>query len=111
MIGYDKIPSVLPPRPLHACLTPGQKRRRVIASSLAAQGLSEVQTFPFTSDSLIASMGYVGERAATYRLANPMSEDLPVLNPSFAGSGPSSSAQYGAAVQKISQSLKSVRFS
>lgn len=79
MIGYDKIPSVLPPRPLHASLTPAQKRRRVIASSLAAQGLSEVQTFPFTSDSLIASMGYVGERAATYRLANPMSEDLPVL--------------------------------
>lgn len=79
MIGYDKIPSILPPRPLHASLTPVQKRRRAIAASLAAQGLSEVQTFPFTSDALIASMGYVGERAATYRLVNPMSEDLPVL--------------------------------
>ncbi|MEY4438137.1 MAG: hypothetical protein RL249_549, partial [Actinomycetota bacterium] len=28
MIGYDKIPSVLPPRPLHASLTSTQKRRR-----------------------------------------------------------------------------------
>ena len=79
ILGYDSIPSVMPPRPLNASLTPAQKRRRAIAASLAAQGLSEVQTFPFTNDALIASMGYVAERAATYRLANPMSEDFPVL--------------------------------
>lgn len=79
MLGYDSIPSHLPPRPLHASLTAAQKRRRAIALSLAAQGLSEVQTFPFTNDALIASMGYVAERASTYRLANPMSEDNPVL--------------------------------
>ena len=79
MLGYESIPSILPPRPLHASLTAAQKRRRAIALSLAAQGLSEVQTFPFTNDALIASMGYVAERAATYRLANPMSEDNPVL--------------------------------
>lgn len=79
MIGYDTIPSILPPRPKHASLTPTQKRRRAIAASLAAQGLSEVQTFPFTSDAIIESMGYLGERASTYRLANPMSEDFPVL--------------------------------
>ncbi len=79
MIGYDKIPSILPPRPKHARLTPTQKRRRAIAASLAAQGLSEVQTFPFTSEAIIESMGYTGERASTYRLANPMSQDFPVL--------------------------------
>ncbi len=79
LIGYDKIPSVLPPKPLHASLSPSQKRQRAMSASLAAQGLSEVQTFPFTNDALILSMGYVGDRASTYRLANPMSEDLPVL--------------------------------
>jgi len=35
IIGYDSIPSVLPNRPLHASLTPIQKRRRVIAAFLA----------------------------------------------------------------------------
>ncbi len=79
MIGYESIPSILPPRPKQASLTPPQKRRRVFAASLAAQGLSEIQTFPFTNDSIIASMGYSGERASTYRLANPMSEEFPVL--------------------------------
>ncbi|MEY2709462.1 MAG: hypothetical protein RL031_335, partial [Actinomycetota bacterium] len=34
MIGYDKIPSILPPRPNHASLTPTQKRRRAISAML-----------------------------------------------------------------------------
>jgi phenylalanyl-tRNA synthetase beta chain len=79
MIGYDKIPSVLPPRPNHAALTPTQKRRRAIASMLAARGLAEVQTFPFTNQETIDQMGFVGERAATYRIANPMSEEVPLM--------------------------------
>ena len=79
MIGYDKIPSILPPRPLHASLTPTQKRRRAIAQMLASRGLAEVQTFPFTNQETIDSMGFVGERAATYRIANPMSEEFPLM--------------------------------
>jgi phenylalanyl-tRNA synthetase beta chain len=79
MIGYDKIPSILPPRPKHARLTPAQKRKRSISLFLADRGFAEVQTFPFTHPDTIKSMGYVGERAATYQLANPMSEDAPVL--------------------------------
>ena len=79
MIGYDAIPSLLPPRPRHASLTWQQKRIRMMSMALAARGLSEVQTFPFTSDAIIESMGYVNERAKTYRIANPMSEDFPVL--------------------------------
>jgi len=79
MIGYDKIPSVLPPRPLHATLTPTQKRRRAVATMLASRGLAEVQTFPFTNEATIDSMGFVGERAATYRVANPMSEEFPLM--------------------------------
>jgi phenylalanyl-tRNA synthetase beta chain len=79
MIGYDKIPSVLPPRPLHATLTPTQKRRRAVATMLASRGLAEVQTFPFTNQTTIDSMGFVGERAATYKVANPMSEEFPLM--------------------------------
>ena len=79
MIGYDKIPSILPPRPNHASLTPTQKRRRAISSMLAARGLAEVQTFPFTNQETIDQMGFVGERASTYRIANPMSEEFPLM--------------------------------
>ena len=79
MIGFDKIPSVLPPRPLHATLTPTQKRRRAVATMLASRGFAEVQTFPFTNQSTIDSMGFVGERASTYKVANPMSEEFPLM--------------------------------
>jgi phenylalanyl-tRNA synthetase beta chain len=79
MIGYDKIPSILPPRPNHASLTPTQKRRRAISAMLAARGLAEVQTFPFTNQETIDQMGFFGERAATYRIANPMSDELPLM--------------------------------
>ncbi len=79
MIGYHKIPSVLPPRPLHASLTPTQKRHRAIAIALANRGFAEVQTFPFTNQATIDSMGFVGERSATYRVANPISEEFPLM--------------------------------
>lgn len=79
MVGYDAIPSILPPRPKHASLTPTQKRRRAVATMLASRGFAEVQTFPFTNQQTIDSMGFVGERAATYRIANPMSEEFPLM--------------------------------
>ena len=79
MIGYDKIPSILPPRPLHATLTPSQKRRRAVATMLASRGFAEVQTFPFTNQATIDSMGFIGERASTYKVANPMSEEFPLM--------------------------------
>lgn len=79
MIGYDKIPSILPPRPIHASLSTSQKRRRSISLMLANRGFAEVQSFPFTNQSTIDSMGFIGERAATYKLANPMSEEFPLM--------------------------------
>lgn len=79
IIGYDSIPSVLPNRPLHASLTPIQKRRRVISQFLANRGLAEVLTFPFTNQKTIDDMGFVGARASTYAIANPMSDENPLL--------------------------------
>jgi len=79
IIGYDSIPSILPNRPLHASLTAIQKRRRVISQFLANRGFAEVLTFPFTNQQIIDEMGFVGARASTYSLANPMSEENPLL--------------------------------
>jgi len=79
MVGFDKIPSILPPRPKHASLTHSQKRRRAVSMMLASRGLAEVQTFPFTNQETIDALGFLGERASTYRIANPMSEEFPLL--------------------------------
>ena len=79
MVGFDKIPSILPPRPKHASLTHSQKRRRAVSMMLASRGLAEVQTFPFTNQETIEALGFLGERASTYRIANPMSEEFPLL--------------------------------
>ena len=50
--GYDQIPSVLPtPKAGHG-LTHGQRVRRVVANTLAQQGLVEVLTYPFVAESL-----------------------------------------------------------
>ena len=81
MIGYDSIPSLLPTSPRGADFTAEQKRRRAIATALVAQGYAEVLTFPFVSQEKIAAMGFVGERAASYKIANPMSEEEPWLRP------------------------------
>lgn len=81
MVGYDAIPSLLPPHPASPGLTVQQRRRRDVATLLANRGLAEVQTYPFVSAGLLATMGYQGDRAATFRIANPMSEDEPLLRP------------------------------
>jgi len=79
IIGYDKIPSILPTRTLHASLTVLQKRRRVISQFLANRGFAEVLTFPFTNQKTIDEMGFIGPRATTFALANPMSDENPLL--------------------------------
>ena len=80
-IGYDKIPSILPPRKTRAEGSPQQRGKRVLAQSLVARGYSEILTFPFVNAELIERMGFVGARAASYKIANPMSEDQPWLRP------------------------------
>jgi phenylalanyl-tRNA synthetase beta chain len=79
LVGYDQIPSILPRSPFAATLTPLQLRRRTIAAALAARGLTEVQNFPFVAESTMKALNYTGERAATFRIANPMSEETPLL--------------------------------
>ena len=80
-IGYDQIPSILPPRKQSAALNQNQRRKRVLAQSLVARGYVEILNFPFVNREVIDRMGFVGPRAESYRLANPMSEDQPFLRP------------------------------
>jgi phenylalanyl-tRNA synthetase beta chain len=80
-IGYDRIPSILPPRRATSQLSPIQKRRRLLAQSLVSRGYAEVITFPFVNEDVVSRMGFKGPRAASYKLANPMSEDTPWLRP------------------------------
>ncbi len=79
MVGYDSIPSVLPSHPVSPGLTYTQLRRRVISQLMADRGLVEIQTYPFTSESAMKSLGYTGARGKAFRLSNPMSEDTPLL--------------------------------
>ena len=79
MVGYDAIPSILPPHPVSPGLTNFQRRLRVLAQLLADKGLVEVQNYPFVSESTLREMGYKGDRASAFRIANPMSEDAPLL--------------------------------
>jgi phenylalanyl-tRNA synthetase beta chain len=78
-IGFDSIPSLLPPRPASTGLTQTQARQRKVATLLADLGLYEVQTYPFVSEATMKVFNYTGERAATYRIANPMADDAPLL--------------------------------
>ncbi|GAA4403148.1 phenylalanine--tRNA ligase subunit beta [Fodinibacter luteus] len=79
--GYEHIPSVLPTPPGGAGLTHAQRVRRVVADVLAGQGLSEVWSAPFVGADRYAALGLDvdAELARTVRLANPLSDEHPLL--------------------------------
>src|SRR5690606_26904235 len=52
IVGYDRIPSVLPVAPPGRGLTRAQRLRRNAAIVLAANGLTEVQPYPFLSEQM-----------------------------------------------------------
>ncbi|MEI9907266.1 MAG: phenylalanine--tRNA ligase subunit beta [Actinomycetota bacterium] len=79
MVGYEAIPTILPPHPVSPGLTSRQIRQREVSRLLADRGLVEIQTYPFISEQIISAMGYTGDRAKTFRILNPMSDDAPVL--------------------------------
>ena len=79
MIGFDAIPSRLPVGKSGASLSPFQKRKRLAALTLASSGFAEVYNFPFISQEMLDSLGFVGDRAKAFRIANPMSEEFPLL--------------------------------
>lgn len=79
--GYDQIPAIVPSAPGGRGLTPAQRARRTVANMLAAAGLVEVLTYPFVGDALLDSLGLdpSDERRQMVRLANPLSEEAPLM--------------------------------
>ena len=79
LVGYDQIPLRLPIGKSGAKLSTMQNRKRQIALMLANQGYTEVINYPFVNQELVDALGFTGDRAKSFRLANPMSEDFPLL--------------------------------
>ncbi len=85
MHGYERIPSVLPTPPGGSGLTHAQQVRRTVADLLAAQGLFEVWSAPFVGEQRLADLGLdvEAERARTVRIANPLSDEQPLMRTSL----------------------------
>ncbi|WP_168583733.1 phenylalanine--tRNA ligase subunit beta [Gephyromycinifex aptenodytis] len=82
--GYDRIPGVLPKAPGGRGLTLRQRDTRLVGNFLAGLGYTEVLSYPFVAPSTLDALGYSGddERRRTVRLANPLSDEAPLLRTS-----------------------------
>ncbi|TFC48456.1 phenylalanine--tRNA ligase subunit beta [Cryobacterium sp. TmT2-59] len=93
IVGYDRIPSVLPVAPPGRGLTHAQTLRRQVAQTLAATGHTEVLAYPFVSEKsnnlfgLPAGTAGTGGTAETgvpqIRVANPLDGEAPFLRTSI----------------------------
>ena len=82
--GYHQIPSVLPTPPSGRGLTEAQQGRRRVANALAAAGLVETPSFPFTTEALNDLHGSAsGEHLPSIKLANPLDGQSPFLRRSL----------------------------
>ena len=77
VVGYGRIPSVLPVAPPGRGLDRAQKAARRVAATLAAEGLVEVLTAPFVSAATGSAFpGIDGTAGPSVRLANPLDSEL-----------------------------------
>ncbi|SFC79992.1 phenylalanyl-tRNA synthetase beta subunit [Nocardioides terrae] len=79
IVGYDKVPSILPRRATGRGLTREQRLRRRVGRVLAGAGAIEVVSFPFVSDASFDQLGLPADdpRRNTVGLANPLSAEAP----------------------------------
>ncbi len=79
VVGYDKVPSVLPEAPAGRGLTTAQVIRRRAGMVLAGEGLIEVKTFPFAGPADWDRLGLAADdvRRTQVLLANPLSAEEP----------------------------------
>ncbi len=82
--GYAHIPSVLPTAPGGRGLTGRQRVTRIVATTLAQQGLVEVLSYPFVGVGVFDALGYPAqdERRKAVPLANPLSDEAPLMRTS-----------------------------
>lgn len=79
VVGYDKVPSVLPAAPAGRGLTTAQRLRRRAGHVLAGAGLVEVKTFPFAGPADWDRLGIKADdaRRRQVMLENPLSAEEP----------------------------------
>lgn len=86
--GYNNIPSVTPRPSEGRGLTHGQKIRRVVADALVGAGYTEVLSYPFVAEELADQLMLPADddRRRAVRLANPLSEERPLMRTSVLAS-------------------------
>ncbi|MFB2555165.1 phenylalanine--tRNA ligase subunit beta [Herbiconiux liangxiaofengii] len=84
IVGYDRIPSILPVAPPGRGLTVSQLTRRRTADVLAAGGLTEVLAYPFIGETMNRAFGSpLDEPVAAVRVANPLDSEAALLRTSL----------------------------
>ena len=79
LVGLNSIEGTLPIGRAGATLSPMQNRKRGVAQYLASLGFSEVYNYPFVNQEMVDILGFTGARAASFKIANPMSDQAPLL--------------------------------
>ncbi|MDK1473492.1 phenylalanine--tRNA ligase subunit beta [Streptomyces sp. 549] len=79
--GYEALPATLPRPPAGRGLTDRQRLHRRVGRSLAAAGYVETLNYPFLAESALDRLQLAADDPArrTLRLANPLSEEEPVM--------------------------------
>ncbi|HZK59707.1 MAG TPA: phenylalanine--tRNA ligase subunit beta [Cryobacterium sp.] len=84
IVGYDRIPSVLPVAPPGRGLTLAQSLRRAVADTLAATGHTEVLAYPFVSEKANDLFGSAAAASVPQvKVANPLDGEAPFLRTSI----------------------------
>jgi phenylalanyl-tRNA synthetase beta chain len=84
IVGYDRIPAVLPTAPPGRGHTRAQRLRRAVAQLLASTGHTEVLSYPFVSQGANDAFGgSVAGAVPAIRLANPLDGEAPFLRTSL----------------------------
>jgi phenylalanyl-tRNA synthetase beta chain len=81
IVGYDRVPSVLPAAPAGRGLTREQRLRRRVGRVLAGAGLVEAISYPFVGPDTFDALGLPADdpRRTTIPLANPLNHEEPLL--------------------------------
>ncbi|CUR54149.1 Phenylalanyl-tRNA synthetase beta chain [metagenome] len=81
IVGYDRVPSVLPPAPAGRGYSTDQRLRRRVGVTMAGAGFTEIISYPFVGDGDWDRLSLPADdsRRKTLRVANPLNAEEPQL--------------------------------
>lgn len=81
IVGYDKVPSVVPAAPAGRGLSRAQRLCRRVSRTVAGAGYAEVWSYPFVGPADWTRLGLADDdpRRTAVRVANPLSDEDPLL--------------------------------